>query len=62
MAKESSISIDNIPILNPKDCIDKEDIIDFYESRKSKDITYEQATTLLLDNPLYSAGIILKKE
>lgn len=61
MAKESSISIDNIPILNPKDCIDTEDIIDFFESRKSKGITYEQATTLLMDNPLYSAGIMLKK-
>jgi phosphate acetyltransferase len=61
MGKELSISIDTIPILNPKECIHKEDIIDFYESRKSRGITYEQASSLLMDNPLYSAGIMLKK-
>lgn len=61
LAQEEKININEIPIMDPKTFTDFNKIKEaFYELRKSKGITLEEAEKILLENKLYFANMLVK--
>ncbi len=61
LATENNIEISNIPIINPKTYENFEKLkTTFYELRKMKGITLEEAEKTLLENRLYFANMLVK--
>lgn len=61
LAQTNHIDISGIQILNPKTYENFEDLkITFYELRKEKGMTLEEAKKILLENPLYFANLLVK--
>ena len=63
LAKENEIVIDGITIIDPACYDQKEQMIQkFYELRKHKGMTEEQAETILMKDYLYFANMLVKME
>lgn len=62
LAKENNIDLENIEIINPETFKDKEKIINsFYELRKDKGISIEDAKKLLTTNYIYFGNMLVKE-
>lgn len=61
LAKENSISLDNVEIIDPSGNQHKDKLIStFYELRKHKGITEEDAEKVVLGNTVYSAALMTR--
>lgn len=62
LARKNNIDLTGIEIINPKQFQYLEKMIqDFYELRKEKNLTEEEARTIITNNPIYF-GVMLVKE
>lgn len=61
LAEKEQINIEEIAIINPKEFSDFDKLKEeFYELRKSKGITLEEAEKILLENKLYFGNMLVK--
>lgn len=61
LAQSNQVNIDEISIINPKTFTKFNELKEaFYELRKSKGITLEEAEKILLENKLYFANMLVK--
>ncbi len=61
LAEKEQINIEGITIINPKEFSDFDKLKEeFYELRKSKGITLEEAEKILLENKLYFGNMLVK--
>lgn len=62
LSQKENINLDNITIINPFTSSDTDELVhDFYELRKSKGITEEEARDILLSDYMYYACMLVHK-